>query len=188
MICLLYAITHKKISSRKNLLEEGTMNQYLAKSAQSVQEALNKAGLACKVVEFSSSTRTANDAALSIGCSVAQIAKSLIFKTKHTSKPILVLASGPNKVSEKQLEFYIGESIVKADADFVREITGFAIGGIPPFGHKNSIDLIFIDQDLVALDEVWAAAGTPNSVFCITSKDLVNITKGKVISIVNPVV
>lgn len=161
------------------------MHSQLAKSAQSVQSALNKAGLTCKVLELPSSTRTAIDASTSIGCDISQIVKSLIFKTKHTGKPVLVLASGPNKVNLDQIESYAREDIIKADADFVRRITGFAIGGIPPIGHKTRIHLIYIDQDLEALDEVWAAAGTPNAVFCIKSKDLVNITNGKVVSISN---
>lgn len=163
----------------------GKMNQQLAKSAQSIQEALNIAGLTCKVLELPNSTRTANDAAISIGCSISQIEKSLIFKTKDTAKPTLVLVSGSNKVDEKKIESYAKEGIIKADADFTRKITGFAIGGIPPIGHKTPIDLIFIDQDLLALDEVWAAAGTPNAVFCIKSKDLLKITNGQVVSIPN---
>lgn len=161
------------------------MSKMLTKSAQSVQEAINKAGLICEVLELPSTTRTAVDAATSIGCNISQIVKSLIFKTKNTGRAILVLVSGPNKVSEKKIGLYVGEEIVKADAEFVRDITGFAIGGIPPFGHKNCIDLIYIDQDLMALDEVWAAAGTPNAVFCINSKDLADITNGKVISMCN---
>jgi prolyl-tRNA editing enzyme YbaK/EbsC (Cys-tRNA(Pro) deacylase) len=168
-----------------NLNDGGNMNQQLTKSAQSVQEALNNAGLQCKVLELPNTTRTAIDAAASIGCTISQIVKSLIFKTKYTARPILVLASGPNKVHEKQIALHVGEDIVKADADFTRNITGFAIGGIPPIGHKNPIDLIYIDQDLMTLDEVWAAAGTPNAVFCMKSKDLLEITKGKVISISN---
>ncbi len=163
----------------------GKMNQQLAKSAQSVQEALNMTGLTCKVLELPNSTRTANDAALSIGCTISQIVKSLIFKTKDTAKPTLVLVSGSNKVDEKKIELHAKERIVKADADFTRNITGFSIGGIPPIGLKTQIDLIFIDQDLLALDEVWAAAGTPNAVFCIKSKDLLKITNGKVVSITN---
>ena len=159
------------------------MNQKLTKSARSIQEALNKAGLKCKVLELPSSTRTVNDAATSIGCDVSQIVKSLIFKTKNTAQPVLVLASGPNRVNEKQIELYIGEGIIKADAHFTRNITGFAIGGIPPIGHKTPIDLIYIDQDLIALDEVWAAAGTPNAVFCIKSSDLLQITNGNAISL-----
>jgi prolyl-tRNA editing enzyme YbaK/EbsC (Cys-tRNA(Pro) deacylase) len=159
------------------------MKQQFSKSAESVQETLTKLGLECRVLELPSSTRTASDAAQSIGCDVAQIVKSLIFKTKNTNKPVLVLASGANQVNEKQIEVYIGEGITKADADFVRDITGFAIGGIPPIGHKNVIDLIYIDQDLMLLDEVWAAAGTPNAVFCIKSKNLIDVTNGKIISI-----
>jgi prolyl-tRNA editing enzyme YbaK/EbsC (Cys-tRNA(Pro) deacylase) len=161
------------------------MNRLLTKSAEAVQAVLDEIGLVCKVLELPSSTRTASDAASTIGCEISQIIKSLIFKTKSTDKPILVLASGPNKVNEKQIEFHVGESIVKADADFVRKATGFAIGGVPPIGHQHSIHLTYIDQDLMALDEVWAAAGTPNAVFCVNSKDLPELTKGKVISISN---
>lgn len=159
------------------------MDHQLTKSAQSVQETLHKAGLTCKVVELSSSARTASDAAASVGCDIAQIVKSLIFKTKETEKPVLILVSGPNRVDEKQIEHHLGESIIKADADFTRDVTGFAIGGIPPIGHKTSIDLIYIDEDLMALDEIWAAAGTPNAVFCLKSKDLLAMTKGAVVSV-----
>lgn len=161
------------------------MIQNLTKSAASVQDALNEAGLTCKVLELPSSTRTANDAASNIGCDISQIVKSLIFKTKNTCQPILVLASGLNHVNEKQIESYIKEKIIKADADFVKNITGFSIGGVPPMGHKTPIDRVFIDQDLMKLDDVWAAAGTPNAVFCIKSKDLVNVTRGNIISISN---
>ncbi len=146
------------------------MNKSLAKSAHSVQEALQKAHLQCTVIELQSSTRTAVDAAKSIGCDVSHIVKSLIFKTKETNKPILVLASGVTRVNEKQLESLIGEAIMKADADFTRETTGFAIGGIPPIGHKNRIDFIFIDQDLLKFDELWAAAGTPHAVLAFEVK------------------
>lgn len=159
------------------------MDHQLAKSAQSVQEALHKAGLSCKVVELSSSARTASDAAISVGCDIAQIVKSLIFKTKETEKPVLVLTSGSNRVDEKRIEVQLGESIVKADANFTRDVTGFAIGGIPPIGHKTPIDLIYIDEDLMALDDVWAAAGTPNAIFCLKSKDLLDVTKGTVVSV-----
>lgn len=157
------------------------MDIKLARSAQAVQEKLQSNGLDCVVLELASSTRTALEAATSIGCDLSQIVKSLIFKTKDTGKPVLVLGSGSNKVSEKQIEYYVGEAIVKADADFTKEITGFAIGGILPFGHKNIIDLIFIDQDLMHFENVWAAAGTPFAVFCIKSKDLLELTNGKII-------
>lgn len=160
-----------------------TIKQTLAKSAQSVQDALAKKGLTCRVVELSASTRTAQDAANAIGCDVAQIVKSLIFKTKETHRPVLILASGPNRVNEKLIESLVGERILKADADFTRDITGFAIGGIPPIGHRESIDLIFIDEDLLKFEEIWAAAGTPNAVFNLKGKDLLEMTSGKIISI-----
>lgn len=155
----------------------------LTKSAQSVQQALEQKGLECTVIELPSSTRTAQDAATSLGCDIAQIVKSLIFKTKDTNKPVLILASGANRVNEVLIEQHLQEKIVKADADFTRDITGFAIGGIPPIGHKQSIELIFIDQDLLELDSVWAAAGTPNAVFNMPSKYLIEMTHGKTIEI-----
>lgn len=112
------------------------MNDKLKKSALNVQQVLVKAGLSCKVLQLPNSTRTAADAAESINCDIAQIVKSLVFKTKYTNKPVLILVSGPNQVNEQIIEHYVGEKITKADADFVRDITGFAIGGIPPIGHK----------------------------------------------------
>lgn len=159
------------------------MTQTLARASKSVQLALDENNIASKVVELPSSTRTALDAANSIGCTIEQIAKSLIFKTKDTNKPVLILASGPNRVNEKTIEFHLGEKIVKADADFVREATGFAIGGIPPIGHRTKIENIFIDEDLLKYEELWAAAGTPNSVFSMRNPDLLKMTSGKVISV-----
>ena len=156
----------------------------LTKSAQSVQNVLVDQGLNCEVKELSASARTAQDAADAIGCEVAQIVKSLIFKTKETHKPVLILASGPNRVEEKLIASYVGESIIKADADFAKEVTGFAIGGIPPVGHKQGIDCIFIDQALLKYDNIWAAAGTPNAVFNMRVNDLVAITNGKVVAVV----
>lgn len=160
------------------------MNQQpIAQSAKTFQDSLNNLGLCCKVLEFSSSTKTAIDAANSLACEVAQIVKSIIFKTKNTEKPVLVLASGPNRINEKQIELLVDEKIVKADADFVKQVTGFVIGGVPPICHKTRIEFIFIDKSLLKFDEVWAAAGTPNAVFCIKSNDLLNHVEGKVIEI-----
>lgn len=160
-----------------------TQSHILPKSAQTVQDALNHYGLTCRVVSFPDSTRTAAEAAVAIGCTVNQIAKSLIFKTQETHRPVLVLASGPNRVNEKYIEAQVGEKIIKADAAFTREITGFAIGGIPPVGHREAIELVFIDQDLLAQGEIWAAAGTPNTVFNLKGPDLVTVTRGKVIKV-----
>lgn len=159
------------------------MTQILTKSAQSVQDALDKHNISCKVRELSDSTRTAQEAATAVNCDVAQITKSLIFKTKESHQPVLILASGANRVNEKTIEAHLGEKITRADADFVREVTGFAIGGIPPLGHKQTISHVFIDQDLLQFSDVWAAAGTPNSLFNIASKDLVTVTSGRIISI-----
>ena len=159
------------------------MSENLSKSAKTVQEALDAKGISTKVLELAASTRTALDAATSIGCEVAQICKSLIFKTQDTSHPVLVLASGPTRVNEKRIAEYLGEVLVKADADFAREITGFAIGGIPPIGHLQKIERVFIDEDLLKFEELWAAAGTPNSVFCLKGKDLVEMTDGRVVDI-----
>lgn len=154
----------------------------LSKSAQIVQNALQKKGLEFNVVELSDSTRTAEDAAKTIGCTVGQIVKSLIFKTKDSHKPILVLASGPNRVNEKAIAALLGERLEKADADFTREVTGFAIGGIPPVGHKQPITT-FIDEDLLSYKDLWAAAGTPNAVFRLDSHTLMDLTDGKIMSI-----
>jgi prolyl-tRNA editing enzyme YbaK/EbsC (Cys-tRNA(Pro) deacylase) len=151
-------------------------------SAQRVQDALTKFGLTLQVVEFPESTRSAAEAADAIGCTVGQIAKSLIFKTKASERPILVIASGVNRVDTKKISVLLGEKIVKADADFVRQRTGFAIGGVPPVGHREPI-ITFIDKDLPTRAEIWAAAGTPNAVFRLTGHDLVRLTNGQVVDV-----
>lgn len=158
------------------------MSSNLKKSAEKVQIVLNELGFELNVIELSDSTRTAQEAADTIGCTVSQIAKSLIFKGKTSQKPILIIASGTNRVNEKAIKAHIGENMGKADADFVLEHTGFAIGGIPPIGHKNSITTL-IDEDLMQYEEIWAAAGTPNAVFKLTPKILVELTKGSIICI-----
>ena len=159
------------------------MIHQLSKSAQSVQDVLDKKGLTSRVVELAASTRTAQEAAQAIGCDVAQIVKSLIFRTRETGKPILVLASGPNRVNEVIFTKRVGEAIERASADFVRDVTGFAIGGIPPIGHRQQIET-YIDADLLKFPEVWAAAGTPHAVFSLNSADLESATNGKIISVV----
>lgn len=158
-------------------------NQTSAQSAPSVQKALEKHGVDCAVIELPDSVRTASDAAAEIGCDVGQIVKSLIYKTQSTGQPVLVLVSGLNRLNERSVEHQLGGEVTKANADFARDFTGFSIGGIPPVGHKKSIKLIFIDKALMEFDDVWAAAGTPNTVFNIKSTDLVAMTNGTVISI-----
>jgi len=151
----------------------------LSASARRMQEVLQEHGLDCQVVELPDSTRTAPEAAAAIGCQVAQIVKSLVFRGRHTDRPILVIASGANRVNEKRLGELAGEPVEKASADFVRERTGFAIGGVPPLGHAEPL-LTFIDQDLLRYDIVWAAAGTPHAVFRLTPSQLIRVAGGKV--------
>jgi prolyl-tRNA editing enzyme YbaK/EbsC (Cys-tRNA(Pro) deacylase) len=158
------------------------MSESLSASAQKVQESLRGLGMNCQVVELPGSTRTAADAASAVGCRVEQIAKSIIFQGKTSGKPVMVIASGSNRVNEKRLRDLISEPVKKADADFVRLHTGFAIGGVPPVGHANPID-IFIDQELMDYAEIWAAAGTPHAVFKLTPQELAAMTGGKTVDI-----
>jgi prolyl-tRNA editing enzyme YbaK/EbsC (Cys-tRNA(Pro) deacylase) len=147
-----------------------------------VQEVLKSLGLELQVVELQETTRTSADAARAVGCQVGQIAKSLVFRGETTQRPILVIASGSNRVNEKRVGQLISETLGKADADFVRQKTGFVIGGVPPVGHAEKLE-VFIDEDLLQYSEIWAAAGTPNAVFKLTPSDLVRMTEGRVIGI-----
>ncbi|HEX9090968.1 MAG TPA: YbaK/EbsC family protein [Anaerolineales bacterium] len=154
----------------------------LSPSAQKVQQALQAIGLQLEVVELPSSTRTSQEAAQAIGCQVGQIAKSIIFRAGTSQRAVLVIASGPNRVNEKIIEELIGEPVGKADAEFVRQKTGFVIGGVPPVGHAENLPT-FIDQDLLQYVDIWAAAGTPHAVFHLTPKELLQMTRGLVIKI-----
>lgn len=127
---------------------------------------------------FPQGTRTAADAAAAVGCDVGQIVKSLVFR-RESGAAVLVVASGRNRVDERKVEALLGEPIGKADASFVRETTGFAIGGVPPAGHASPVETI-VDGDLLEYDEVWAAAGTPRDVFRTTPQQLVAMTGGLV--------
>jgi prolyl-tRNA editing enzyme YbaK/EbsC (Cys-tRNA(Pro) deacylase) len=154
----------------------------LSPSAQKVQDALAALGLAYQVVETGQPSRTAADAARLMGCQVGQIVKSLVFRTKATGRPVLVLTSGANQVNEWRIGALLKEPLEKAPAAFVREVTGFAIGGVPPVGHAKPLET-FIDQDLMKFSEVWAAGGTPNALFRLAPGDLVTMTGGKVIKV-----
>jgi prolyl-tRNA editing enzyme YbaK/EbsC (Cys-tRNA(Pro) deacylase) len=151
----------------------------LSSSAQRVQDALNACGVELQVVEMPASTRTSAEAAAAVGCSVGQIAKSLIFRGKESDRPLLVIASGSNRVDEKKLAALFGEKIEKPDADFVRARTGFVIGGVPPVGHTEPLATL-IDEDLFQYEEIWGAAGTPNAVFRLTPHQLLEITGSQV--------
>jgi len=134
------------------------------------------------VVELPASTRTSAEAAQAVGCQVGQIAKSLVFQGTNTHQPILVITSGANRVNEQKMAEMISEPLGKADADYVRKHTGFAIGGVPPVGHLEKIE-IFIDEDLLQYNEIWAAAGSPHAVFKLAPSDLLKMTNGRVLSI-----
>lgn len=155
------------------------MTDVLSPSVQRVQDVLRELGFSIQVVELQATTRTSADAAQAVGCKVEQIAKSLIFQGKHSQKPILVIACGSNRVNEKRMAEFISEPLGKGDADFVRQHTGFAIGGVPPVGHLEKLE-IFIDEDLLQYEEIWAAAGSPHAIFKLTPSDLVKMTGGHV--------
>ncbi len=154
----------------------------LSPGAHKVQEALEALGFPHQVVELPHTTRSAAEAAQAIGCRVEQIAKSLVFRGQHTHRPILVIASGPNRVNEGKIGELVSEPIGKADADFVRQRTGFVIGGVPPLAHLEPLET-FIDEDLLQYEEIWAAAGNPNAVFRLTPADLIKMTGGRVVSV-----
>jgi Cys-tRNA(Pro) deacylase len=154
----------------------------LSPSAQKFQDFLTANGYAHQIVEHSQSTRTSAEAAAAIGCTVEQIAKSLVFKTRHSLKPVLVIASGINRVNTKRLGETLGEPIDRADPDFVHQVTGYAIGGVPPVGHTQSVQT-FVDEDLNQYATIWAAAGAPTAVFELTPVDLVKMTGGTVLKI-----
>lgn len=158
------------------------MSAPLPASAARVQAELAARGFRHDVVVFDQPTRTATDAAAAVGCTVAQIAKSLVFRRADTDEPVLVIASGAGRVDEARVAGAIGAAIRKADADYVREVTGFAIGGISPVGHRRTI-ATFVDADLLAHAEIWAAAGHPNAVFRLTPDDLVKMTDGRVVAV-----
>ena len=150
------------------------MNE-LPRAAARVQAALDSAGIETRVVELPQSTRTAAEAAQACGCEVAQIAKSLVF-TGADGEAVLVITSGINRVDEKRL------GLQRAGAAFVREKTGYAIGGVPPIGLATPLRTL-IDEELLRFERIWAAAGTPNAVFEMRAADLPRITGGELTSV-----
>lgn len=147
-----------------------------------VQAAAQALGLAISIREMAQSTRTAEEAAAACGVGVGQIVKSLVFTGASSGKPYLLLVSGSNRVDEKGVAAHIGEKLKRPDADAVRESTGFAVGGIPPFGHKTSL-ATFMDRDLLQYEIVWAAAGTPSAVFSADPAKLREATGADVIDV-----
>ncbi|MFM2041644.1 MAG: hypothetical protein RLY86_220 [Pseudomonadota bacterium] len=164
------------------------MARALSPSAQRIQNLLNDLGHPLHVIEYAVPTRTAAEAAAVIGCEVGQIAKSIIFRTRDSNRPVLVVASGANRVNEATVQKRLadvlgGERIAKADAEFVRTATGFPIGGVPPVGHTVP-PIVLFDQDLLRFDTVYAAAGTPTSIFAVAPDLLRRLTGGSVAEVV----
>lgn len=160
------------------------MQSNLSGSALLVQSHLAALGYSNQVVEVPVSTRTSAEAAVAMGCAVGQIAKSILFKmcSGGEETAVMVVASGTNRVDEKKVEGLVGSPVVKADADFVREQTGFVIGGVPPIGHAQALRIL-IDADLLQYELIWAAAGSPHAVFQLTPAQLVEMTAGTVAKI-----
>ena len=149
-------------------------------SAQKVADAARMLGVSVEIVEFEETTRTAQDAANTIGCQVAQIVKSLLFVVD--GQPVMALVSGVNRLDERKLATLRGvgrKQVERADADAAKAATGFSIGGVPPFGHTSRLP-VYVDEDLTHFDVVWAAAGTPFAVFAITPEELVRASQASV--------
>jgi len=152
-------------------------------SVARVEAALTELGLQTRIVTMSDSTRSSQEAAAAIGCGVEQIAKSMVFREKETDRALLVVASGGNRVCTRKLAALTGKSIGRADAEFVRATTGFAIGGVSPIGHASEPVDILLDQDLFQYPEIWAAAGSPFAVFRTTAQELAEATGARVADI-----
>lgn len=143
-----------------------------------VTDAARAAGVDISVERFPEGTRTAADAARAVGCEVGQIVKSLVFMAD--ARPVVALVSGANRVDLGRLATAVGATEARrSDGDEARAATGFAIGGVPPFGHASQVAVV-IDRDLLAFDRVWAAAGLPDAVFAIAPDDLLRASGGTV--------
>jgi len=157
----------------------------LSASVERVAETLRDYGLRADIRFFDTPTRSADEAAQAIGCVVGRIAKSLVFKTAESARPVLAIVSGPNRVDEGLLARRLltdigGEKLVRPDAAYVRAVTGFAIGGVAPVAHEVAPVVVVIDEALLQYDMIWAAAGAPNAVFEVAPGELVRITGGRI--------
>ena len=148
-----------------------------------VVEAFKEKGIEIEILNLDVSTKTSQEAADAVNCDIKQIAKSIVVFESIQNKLVLIFGSGPNRVNLKSFENQTNLTIEKADADYVRESTGFVIGGVAPLGHKHK-PLYFFDNTLVDFDEVWCAAGTPNSLFKLKTKDLLKVTEAKILNII----
>ena len=155
------------------------MNEELAEECRRVEKYLAEQGVRSEVKVLAGSARTAEEAAVGLGCSSAQIIKSLIFRAKASDRPVLVLTCGDRRVSEKKVAALIGEKIGRADARFVHTRTGFAVGGVPPFAH-NEQPMVVVDASVQRFARVWASAGSEHSMFEIATEDLIRLVGGPV--------
>lgn len=161
------------------------MNEPLSPSAARFQQTVVNLGLDGRVLQLAATTRTAHDAAQAIGCGVERICKSLVFRGEHSGNPLLIIASGVNRVDERKIAAHIAEPVAMADAEYVRQHSGYAIGGVPPFGHPSPLRTL-VDQDLLQHATVWAAAGHPRAVFELTPAELVRASAGEVMAVCDP--
>ena len=152
-------------------------------SQQKVIEAFKEENINIEILNLDVSTKTSQEAADAVNCDIKQIAKSIVFFESTKNKLVQIFVSGPNRVNLESFQNQTNLNIEKADADYVRENTGFAIGGVAPLGHKNS-PLYFMDNTLVEFEEVWCAAGTPSSLFKLKTEDLLRVTEAKIVNII----
>ena len=148
-----------------------------------VIDAFRQKGIEIDILNLDVSTKTSQEAADAVGCDIEQIAKSIVFFESIQNKLVQIFVSGPNKVNLESFQNQTNLRIEKADAEYVRESTGFAIGGVAPLGHKNR-PLYFIDETLIDFHEVWCAAGTPSSLFKLKTEDLLKATEAKILNII----
>lgn len=158
------------------------MSHQRSRSAARVQEALAAAGVAARVVELPASARSSQEAARAIGCAVEQIAKSIVFRRVDTGRPVIVVLRGIDRVDTAALGRALGAGVKRAEPVFVREATGFVIGGVPPLGHAALVETL-MDSALLAYDTVWAAAGTPQSVFAVSPSALATAASMNVVAV-----
>ncbi len=152
-------------------------------SQEKVIEAFKEENINIEILNLDVSTKTSQEAADAVNCDIKQIAKSIVFFESTKNKLVQIFVSGPNRVNFESFQNQTNLMIEKADADYVRENTGFAIGGVAPLGHKNS-PLYFMDNTLVEFEEVWCAAGTPSSLFKLKTEDLLRVTEAKIVNII----
>ena len=152
-------------------------------SQEKVIEAFKEQNINIEILNLDVSTKTSQEAADAVSCNIKQIAKSIVFFERTKNKLVQIFVSGPNRVHLESFQSQTNLNIEKADAEYVREITGFAIGGVAPLGHKNE-PLYFFDNTLVEFDEVWCAAGTPSSLFKLKTEDLLKVTQAEIVNII----